>query len=137
MTSETGIHGEFRLQGVPRPLPAEWEHELFHIGQEALTNAMRHAQASQFVAVLAYERTQVVFSLRDDGKGFDPAAAFREGIGLIGMHERANAIGAELQVISAPGKGTEIVVLLRADLQQSEKTSDSVWGEATTSGRIT
>jgi len=112
MTSETGIHAEFRLHGLPRPLPPEWEQELFHIGQEALTNAMRHAQASRFIAVLAYESASVVLTLRDDGIGFDSSHAVREGIGLIGMHERASAIGADLKVISAPGKGTEIVVLL-------------------------
>ena len=112
MTSETGIDAEFRLHGVPRPLPPEWEQELFHIGQEALTNAMRHAQASRFAAVLAYEDERVVFTLRDDGIGFDPTARLGGGIGLIGMHERASAVGAELRVISAPGKGTEIIVAL-------------------------
>ena len=112
MTSETGMHAEFRLQGIRRPLPPEWEQELFHIGQEALTNAMRHAQASSFVAELAYESGGVVLTLRDDGIGFDPSRAFTAGIGLIGMQERANAIGADLKVVSAPGKGTEIVVLM-------------------------
>lgn len=112
MTAGTGIRARVSVAGVARPLPADWEEHLFHIGREALTNAIRHANPSRFEAVLAYEDSRVTLTLRDDGTGFDPATAAGEGIGLIGMHERAAAIGAHLQLHSVAGKGTEVVLTL-------------------------
>lgn len=112
MTAGTGIRAHVSVAGVARPLPADWEEHLFHIGREALTNAIRHAHPKKFVATLSYEQARVTLALRDDGSGFDPATAAHRGIGLIGMHERAAAIGARMQLHSEAGKGTEIVLTL-------------------------
>ncbi len=81
----------------------------YRIAQEALTNTVRHAQASKASVVLHAEREHLILKVRDDGRGFDPhGASASEGIGLAGMKERANLVGGRLRVRSAHGQGTEI-----------------------------
>jgi signal transduction histidine kinase len=89
---------------------------LYRIGREALSNAWRHAEASRAIVTLARERDEVVLTVADDGCGFVPASSWgRNGcLGLLGMSERAEALGGRLVVESAPGKGAEVTV--RCDL---------------------
>jgi two-component system NarL family sensor kinase len=89
---------------------------LYRIGQEALNNAWRHAGASQAVVTLVREGDGLVLTVADDGHGFDPASTWgREGsFGLLGMSERAQAMGGHLAVESAPGEGTRVTVRLGA-----------------------
>jgi len=112
MTAGTSLRAEFTVQGEPPPLPQEWEENLLRIGQEVLTNALRHAQASHFHTRLAFDPGAVRLELRDDGCGFDPAGR-SDGIGLQGIKERIEAMGGELTIQSAPGKGTATFVVLR------------------------
>jgi two-component system sensor histidine kinase UhpB len=80
---------------------------LYRVAQEALTNALRHADASSIALELApHERAGVRLELKDDGAGLDPAAP--EGPGLRGMRERALSIGAELSIDSPPGGGVTV-----------------------------
>jgi signal transduction histidine kinase len=85
---------------------------LYRIGREALSNTWRHAEASQAVVTLASENGDVVLTVADDGHGFDLATSRgRRGcFGLLGMSERAEALGGSLTVESALGKGTRVVV---------------------------
>jgi signal transduction histidine kinase/ligand-binding sensor domain-containing protein len=94
------------VDGAPRRLAAPVEEHVLRIGQEAITNALRHGSAHHVVVTLAFEPHQVVLRVRDDGRGFDVAAP-TSGVGLRGMRERAVEMGAALEVRSRPGSGTE------------------------------
>jgi len=94
---------------TPRP-PSAVETALFRIAQEALTNAAKHAKASQVTVTLEPVDGGARLTIADDGVGFDPAARRQAGWGLMTMRERAEAVGAHLRVESAPGKGTQVVV---------------------------
>ncbi|MDC3959778.1 sensor histidine kinase [Polyangium jinanense] len=113
MTSGTSVVGVFTLEGSPWPLSNEWEENLLRIGQEVLTNTLRHARARHFNARLAFEPHRLRFELRDDGLGFDPSAQ-NEGLGLIGIKERVEVMGGQLTIRSAEGSGTAIVASLPA-----------------------
>src|ERR1700692_1364047 len=111
MTSGTTVHAEFTLQGEQQKLPAEWETNLLRIGQEVLTNVLRHARARTFNVLLVFDSREIRLNLRDDGCGFDPKRR-HEGFGLQGMRERAEGMGGHLSIESANGKGTMISIVL-------------------------
>lgn len=107
----------YEIKGIAYPLPAEVENNLLRIGQEALTNAIKHANAGEIRVELAYQNLQCSLQIKDDGKGFGvgsiPAVG---GFGLLGISERAERIGAQLTIHSQPGQGTEItIVVYRAE----------------------
>jgi signal transduction histidine kinase/streptogramin lyase len=100
---------EVRVDGSPAHLPHAVEDQLFRIGQEALTNAIKHAKAKRIEAVLNYHAERVSLTISDDGQGFDPAASpGPDHFGLVGLRERAAAIDARLDVRSTPGGGTTV-----------------------------
>lgn len=92
-------------------LPAAIETALFRVVQEAVTNVVRHARASR-IDVLAERRgDRVLVMVEDDGIGFEPGRTRGgESFGLLGIRERAEALGGSLTIESAPGAGTTIVV---------------------------
>ncbi|BAZ70974.1 two-component sensor histidine kinase (plasmid) [Fischerella sp. NIES-4106] len=109
LSAQTCIVCEAR--GTAYPLPADVENNLLRIGQEALTNAIKYADASEIRIELIYEPTQCFLRVKDDGQGFIFDSSFTsKGFGLMGMTERANRIGAQLKIQSAMEEGTEIVV---------------------------
>jgi len=121
MTRGTTVHAEFTLQGNQQKLPPEWEANLLRIGQEVLTNVLRHARASTFNVLLVFDSREIRLNLRDDGCGFDPKRR-HEGFGLQGMSERAEGMGGHLSIESANGKGTMIsIVLPLASVSEGEK----------------
>jgi signal transduction histidine kinase len=104
---------DLEIAGPARHLPNAVENELFRIGQEALRNAVAHARATRVRLRLCYQEERVVLTISDDGVGFDPAATRAEAsghFGLAGLRERAERIGARLEVRSAPGAGTTVEV---------------------------
>jgi signal transduction histidine kinase/ligand-binding sensor domain-containing protein len=106
-----GLNVQFSVLGTYRALPEKMENEFLKIGQEAVTNVVRHAQAQQLTINLAYENKKVRMTIADDGRGFegDANSSGPDGhFGLRGMRERADEIGADLTVKSAPGEGTQI-----------------------------
>jgi len=107
----TALRTEFRITGKPRELAPAVEENLLHIGQEALTNALKHAHATKFDARLSFDSDAVYLELRDNGIGFIVNGMNDGGIGLIGMKERADQIGATVKVVSEPGKGTKIIAV--------------------------
>jgi PAS domain S-box-containing protein len=99
------------VAGQPYPLLQEVETNLLRIGQEALTNAFKYANASEIHVDLVYARPQCVLRIRDNGQGFERSQiGVGQGFGLLSMTERAERIGAKLMIQSNPGQGTEVVV---------------------------
>jgi signal transduction histidine kinase len=111
MVTGTSLRAEFTAQGEPPPLPQEWEENLLRVGQEVLTNTLRHARANRFKAHLVFDPEAIRLELHDDGCGFDPASR-HDGFGLLGIKERVETMGGELTVQSAPENGTDIFVVL-------------------------
>jgi signal transduction histidine kinase len=109
MTAGTALRSEFSFQGDPCRLPGAWEEDLLRIGQEAITNVLRHASATNFEARITFERERTRLDFRDDGRGFDPARK-RDGLGLVGMHQRVERMAGTLEIRSAPGEGVVIAV---------------------------
>jgi PAS domain S-box-containing protein len=121
MTQGTELTPSFEVLGQPRPLPLDWEESLFRIGQEVLTNTIRHAHASRLIARLTFASDEVRLDMLDDGCGFDPSRVGK-GYGLLGIRERVQAMGGQLAVRSADGTGASIVVILPAvDLAGSRR----------------
>jgi PAS domain S-box-containing protein len=107
----TALQTEFQVIGKPHGLSPAVEENLLHIGQEALTNALKHAHATKFNARISFDSDAVYLELHDNGDGFDVDGINGGGIGLIGMKERADQIGATVNVTSEPGKGTKITAV--------------------------
>jgi signal transduction histidine kinase len=104
-------------QAAQAGLSAEAELQLMRIIQEALTNVRKHARALHAVVELWLKNGQLVAQVSDDGQGFDPLQprdSSRPHFGLSSMRERAQAIGAELAIRSAPGAGTRLTIRLPA-----------------------
>ena len=85
-------------------LSQDIEIALYRIAQEVMTNAVRHAQASNLCVNLEHVKGVAMLMIEDDGVGFDPAAVAGKGIGLQSMRERAHAVGGGLEITSAPGR---------------------------------
>jgi two-component system sensor histidine kinase UhpB len=103
------------LQGPLPALSSEAELVIYRVAQEALTNAFRHADASQ--VRVALERTQddaVVLRVTDDGRGL-PTSMPSGATGLAGMRERAILIGGQLEIHSPPGAGVEVLLTVTAN----------------------
>ena len=105
----------FTQKGPERRLPPETELAFYRIAQAALNNAVLHADASQVQILLEMEDERVSLCIADNGRGFqvpaDPGAFTHAGhYGLLGMKERADLVGAKLEILSAPGVGTQVVV---------------------------
>jgi signal transduction histidine kinase len=104
----------FSLCGEPYPLPTDTVLGLLRICQEAVVNALRHAQASKIRVQITYQPSGVDLSVHDNGRGFDPKAHVGgKGFGLISMRERAERMGARIEISGEPGQGTRLTVAAR------------------------
>lgn len=101
----TGI----QVEGKPMPLGPDCDLAVYRIVQEACQNAMRHAGASTLELNLRFSDAWLEVSIRDDGCGFTPDTTER-GLGLVGIRERASAVGGHVSIESHPGRGTCIVI---------------------------
>lgn len=99
-----------QIEGTPRPLGRQQEEALLRIGQESLTNAVRHASARRIDVRLRFGDDWVTLVVKDDGCGFDVAGRLGKGYGLTGMRERVDALGGSLSIDSRAGEGTEVSV---------------------------
>jgi two-component system nitrate/nitrite sensor histidine kinase NarX len=110
---QTGLATHLDIEGDGMPLPADVQVQVLHVVQEALSNVRKHAQARE-VWVEVQQTPQWRVEVRDDGRGFDPAGAGPDEthVGLRIMRERAQNIGATVEVASVPGSGTCVVLKL-------------------------
>lgn len=100
----------FERDEVILELPPDMSINVFRIVQEALTNVAKHAAArSVSVRLVPDPAGMLLLEIADDGAGFDPALA-RRGLGLVGIEERARAVGGTLRVEAAPGRGARIEI---------------------------
>ena len=118
--AESGARGndlslEFETRGVERPLPADVEAAIARVVQESIANTIKHANARSLRVMLSYRNGTVAVRVSDDGKGFEVDPAFRAYSGhwgLLGMKERAAELCGSLTVLSAPGRGTTVMLQL-------------------------
>ena len=110
-TVGTTIVTEFQLVGTPCELSEACQENLLRIGQEALTNTLKHARATQFKSRLSFGEQETRLELEDNGAGFEIHDR-HDGFGLAGMHERVAQMGGKITVTSTPGAGTKILVVL-------------------------
>jgi signal transduction histidine kinase len=104
MPVETVIEADPALRGVR--YPPQIEAATWYVVAEALTNAVKHARASQVIVGLTQPNGCLTVEVSDDGKGFDPAAA--GGIGLAGLADRVSIVRGALTIDSRPGHGTKL-----------------------------
>jgi signal transduction histidine kinase len=95
--------------GDPSSIPPRVADALYRIGQEAIANAVRHADASKMVISLLHQSTAWQLLIEDDGRGF-PSGQDSANFGIRGMGKRAESIGAALDIRSSPGAGTSVQV---------------------------
>jgi signal transduction histidine kinase len=119
------------VNGDPRELHPVVRDEVYRIGREAIANCFQHAGAGRCETEIHYDPTQLRIAIRDDGRGVEGmafGAGHRSGgWGLPGMYERANKIGAHLEVWSRPGVGTEIELRVPAAIAYRSAAHASRW----------
>jgi signal transduction histidine kinase len=113
----TGLKIEVYADDDADNLPDEHKTCVYRLVQEALNNSARHGNARSVEVAVKRENRRVLFSVRDDGVGFDPALV--RGMGLLGMEERVRRLGGQLHVDSQLGQGT----LISAELPVAEIAS--------------
>ena len=106
MSKRTGLNVRVAADEISDDLPDEHKTCIYRVVQEALNNAARHASARNLQVIVKNEGPRVVFSVRDDGSGFDKR--FVRGLGMLGMEERVRRLGGELRIDSEMGRGTTI-----------------------------
>jgi signal transduction histidine kinase len=116
LTDAKGIRLKLKLDPRALALPADIEDNLLRIAQEAVLNAVKHSDTRSLLVALdrtAAHRVQLL--VKDDGAGFDAALSVQPGhFGVVGMQERAAHIGATLNLETAPGSGTAVLVTIDA-----------------------
>ena len=114
LSEQTGAAIERRVEARLPELGSQVELVCYRIAQEALTNTLRHADASRIAVSLAASDGELILIVNDDGRGIDSA---EPGSGIQGMRERALMIGARLEIDQSPRGGTEVTlrVALRTD----------------------
>lgn len=110
-----GLQVDTRTTGVPRPLPAAVDSAAFRIVQEALTNVSRHAGSAAATVSMDYGQNDLTVAIEDDGKGAPSADGVKGGHGILGMRERASALGGELDAGPRPGGGWRVRARLPLD----------------------
>jgi len=121
-----------------RQLPSHLETTLYRIGQEALTNVAKHADAHHVWLDFSCDDHTAILVIRDDGRGFPleemtQVPSGQAGLGLLGMRERATLVGGQLEITSAPGKGTQVTV--RVPLTANEQQGGQDGTDPNPSGR--
>jgi signal transduction histidine kinase len=127
LTDGTKIHFQVNTKGRIRPLPEIVEENLLRIAQEAMTNVIKHSQATVAEIELDYGPKNVLLQIKDNGRGFElkQCAGPAEGhFGLLGISERVKRLSAELTIESRPGTGT--LVRVQVSLDQAVQPNENV-----------
>jgi len=119
-----GIPVDFHRSGIERRLTPEIELTLYRMAQEGLSNISKHAEATSAIISITFTSQNTTMSITDDGRGFDvpesPAEFAPSGhFGLLGLHERAELVGAHLEIHSAPDQGTRLVITLQTPSEEA------------------
>ncbi|ESA37903.1 gaf domain protein [Leptolyngbya sp. Heron Island J] len=109
VTSGTDLQTQVTVTGTPQPLSYFVSRTLLRVCQEAITNVLKHANATTLTISLSYQPHQVSLHICDNGCGFQPQVK-TEGFGLVSMSERVDQINGQLCISTQPGEGTEIFV---------------------------
>ena len=122
-----------RVEGDAAPVPPPVAHAAFRIIQEALTNIERHAKARQVQLTLSFAADVLECLIADDGIGFVPPPEGTPGVdtgfGLSGMRQRAAALGGRLQIESAPGQGTKVMLAIPLKSDRTPPAERNAHGE--------
>jgi PAS domain S-box-containing protein len=121
----SGISAKVFAEDIIKRLPSNIEITCFRVSQEALTNIIKHAQASNVEIKLFFKENELNLQIFDDGKGFDFFAAVQKGMkgesmGLLGMQERVELIGGKLKIITKPGGGTKLHAIFSVNVVNSK-----------------
>jgi signal transduction histidine kinase len=115
VSKRSGVWVQVDAEGVSENLPEEHKTSVYRIVQEALHNAIQHAEAHRIVVTVKQEARRLHVTIEDDGKGFSPARA--KGMGLLGIEERVSHLGGTFTVESQPGGGATLRVTLPLEAQ--------------------
>jgi signal transduction histidine kinase len=110
----SGLAVTFEHENVPPKLPPDLTLCLFRVVQETLQNALKHSCTCEASVSLKCQGGDLVLTIADEGVGFDVAAAWGAGLGLISVRERVAAIDGVLDVQSAPAAGTRYTIVVPA-----------------------
>jgi signal transduction histidine kinase len=125
LSHEASVAIDFTHQGILCPLPPDVEHDLLRLCQEAINNALKHANARQIRATLVFTPEQVELHVEDDGQGFDPSQRTQgNSFGLRIMEERVTHLGGQLAITSNSEQGTRVVVRIPRDVERQETRDD-------------
>jgi signal transduction histidine kinase len=119
LSQRSGVPISLDIQGKIDELPETVRVCLYRTIQEALTNCVKHAQASRVSVTVKAQDALVSATVRDNGKGFDANGRPAQGLGLIGMQERVRALQGQLTLSSQPGQGTVVSVALPVAAERS------------------
>ena len=123
VNADTGTECTFHRKGEPEEVPDEIALHFYRIAQEAVTNALKYANALHIEILMAATPLTIKVAVQDDGAGFDPAMPSAEGLGLMIMRYRAELIGAALTVTSTAGNGCRIETALPRTVLEWHGTS--------------
>jgi signal transduction histidine kinase len=118
LTNGSELSFKVMTKGRVRPLPDTLEENLLRIAQEAMTNVVKHSQATAAEIELDYGPKTIRLQVKDNGRGFDQKqtnGAANGHFGLLGISERAKRLGAELKIQSAPGQGALVEIQVSLD----------------------
>jgi len=116
--ARAGLQADLQVEGESS-LPPDVETELFRAAQEALTNVLKHAQATRVLVELRFEESLVRLGIRDNGQGFQlHDVELGKGMGLHSLNERVQRIGGTMTLESSPGEGTALTIEIRGDDSQ-------------------
>jgi signal transduction histidine kinase len=110
ITRRSGIRVKIAAEGIPETLPDDLKTCIYRVVQEALHNAVQHAQAHLVRVSVRLDQGHIYLSIQDDGKGFHPKE--ERGMGLLGMEERVSHLGGSFALESEPGEGAILRVIL-------------------------
>ena len=108
LTAGSHLAFDLAVSGRPSPCAPSVAEQLLRIAQEAIRNAVRHADATRLDVRLEYAEGFVVLSVSDNGRGLQPDPREALGWGLVNMRERARQIGGRLTLANNPGAGTRV-----------------------------
>lgn len=109
------VNIDLHVIGEERRFPANYEVAIFRLTQEALQNALKHAEASHIKVNIEVSKVQVILLIKDDGIGFNPGEKGDNTFGLVGMEERIDMLYGKLSVRSKPQEGTAVSITIPYD----------------------